>query len=130
MPQDLTAVIKMRLNQDVVNRLQRIRSLMNKGATAPQGSNARCKFLRYLSYVLIPWKILHIILALKHYPPSIVRLGDALQVPNLCRDPTIMNSVFDEFRVNLFATSHLLTLLRSGFITSLIVSMLLLAKVK
>ena len=47
---DRTAVVKMSLNQGIVNRLQR--SLRNKRPTALQGSNARCNFLRYL----ISWR--------------------------------------------------------------------------
>ena len=53
---------------------------------------------------------------------SIERLGDLLRVLNLCLDPINTKLVLLIFNVNLFATSHSLTLPRSRFRTSLIVS--------
>lgn len=49
---------------------------------------------------------------------------------NLCRDPININSVLELLSVNLFAMSHSLTIVRSWFNSLLMVSILLLAKVK
>ena len=53
---------------------------------------------------------------------SMERLGDLSKVHNLCLEPININSVLLAFNVNLFSISHSLTLARSRFKTSLIVS--------
>ena len=59
---------------------------------------------------------------------SMERLGDLSKVLNLCLELIKnINSVLLAFNVNLFAISHSLTLARSRFKTSLIVSTQLLA---